>query len=114
MKNILIVDDEPVVRRIIRISLRGRYRTEEAEDGEKALLKAERSNYDCVITDVKMPRMDGISLLSEIKKRSPKTRVIVMSGDSASYSDLAMKKGASRFLAKPFLIDTLYSALQSV
>jgi CheY-like chemotaxis protein len=114
MKNILIVDDEPVVRRLIRKSLRGRYRTEEAENGEKALSKAKRGDYDCVITDVRMPRMDGLSLLAEIKKRKPKTMVIVMSCNGELYSGLAMERGASGFLSKPFLVDTLYAALQHV
>ncbi|MCX6358027.1 MAG: hypothetical protein NT045_09190 [Candidatus Aureabacteria bacterium] len=50
MKRVLIVDDEPVIRKLIMICLRGRFITEEAEDGEKALSKAVDGDYDCVIT----------------------------------------------------------------
>jgi len=114
MKRVLIVDDEPLVRRFISLCLRGRYITEEAEDGEKALSKAVRGEYDCVITDVQMPRMDGLSLLEEIKKRTPQTAVIVMSGAGEKHSSTAIQNGASSFLSKPFLVDTLHSALQCV
>ena len=111
MKRILIVDDEPVVRHLIKMCLRGLYHTEEAEDGERALMKASSERYDCVITDVQMPRMDGLSLLGEIKKRRPQTRVIVMSGLNNDYASLAIEGGASCFLPKPFLVNTLREAL---
>jgi len=114
MKRILIVDDEPIVRRFISLCLRGLYITEEAEDGKKALSKAVRGKYDCVITDVQMPHMDGLSLLEAIKRRTPKTAVIVMSAGGEEYSSAAIQNGASSFLAKPFLIDKLHSALQCV
>jgi len=114
VKRILIVDDEPIVRKLIRLCLRGQYMTDEAEDGEKALTKASRVDYDCVITDVQMPRMDGLSLLGEIKKRKPSTAVIVMSSFGDRYSQAALDRGASFFLAKPFRIDTLQSALDCV
>jgi ATP-dependent Lon protease len=114
MKRVLIVDDEPIVRRFISLCLRGRYITEEAEDGEKALSKTALGQYDCVITDVRMPRMDGLSLLEEIKKRAPRTVVIVMSGAGEEYLSAAFQNGASSFLSKPFLADSLHSALQCV
>jgi YesN/AraC family two-component response regulator len=113
MKKVLIVDDEPVVRRFIKISLKGQYATDEAGNGEEALRKTEKEEFDCVITDVQMPQMDGIKLLSELKRKRPKTSVIVMSG-GADYSKEAMKNGAIYFLAKPFLLTSLYSALQGV
>ena len=114
MKRVLIVDDEPIVRRFISLCLRGRYITEEAEDGEKALSKAVRGKYDCVITDVQMPHMDGLSLLDAIKRRAPKTAVIVRSGGGEQYASAAIRHGASSFLSKPFLVDMLHSALQCV
>jgi YesN/AraC family two-component response regulator len=114
MKRVLIVDDEPVVRKLISIWLRGRYLTDEAEDGEKALSKTARHEYDCVITDVQMPRMDGLSLLGEIKKRRPQTAVIVMSGLAEHYGSTAIERGASSVLSKPFLVDDLHLALQCV
>ncbi len=114
MKRILIVDDEPVMRRLISIWLSGRYLTDEAEDGEKALSKTSRYEYDCVITDVQMPRMDGLSLLGEIKRRRPQTQVIVMSSLSEIHGSEAIERGASTVLSKPFMVDELHLALQCV
>jgi CheY-like chemotaxis protein len=114
MKRVLIVDDDPIVRRLISLCLRGRYITEEADDGEEALSKAALGQYDCVITDVQMPRMDGLSLLEEIKKRTPRTAVIVMSGSGEEHSSAAMENGANSYLSKPFLVDALRLALQCV
>jgi YesN/AraC family two-component response regulator len=112
MKRILIVDDEPVVRRLISLYLRGRFIIEEAEDGEKALTKAAGGGYDYVITDVNMPRMDGLSLLGEIKRLSPRTAVIVMSALGELYAAVAMERGAHTVISKPFVRDTLQTALQ--
>ncbi|MDD5557649.1 MAG: response regulator [bacterium] len=114
MKRVLVVDDEPVMRKLIGCLLRGRYLIDEAEDGEKALTKASREQYDCVITDVQMPRMSGLHLLGEIKRRRPQTAVIVMSALGEAYASAAMAGGASSFLAKPFPGDALRSALQCV
>lgn len=112
MKRILIVDDEPVVRRLIGMYLRGEFIVEEAEDGEKALTKASGGDYDYVITDVNMPRMDGLSLLGEIKRRSPRTVVIVMTALGELYSAAAMERGAHGVIEKPFVRDTIQTALQ--
>lgn len=114
MKSILIVDDEPMVRKLISACLRELYNTEEAEDGKKALKKASSKSYDCVITDVQMPLMDGLSLLGEIKKRAPSTNVIVMSGSDGEYDSLAMEGGASGFLSKPFPLGNLHAALARI
>ena len=113
MKRILIVDDEPIVRRLIGMYLRGRFIVEEAEDGEKALTKAAAGEYDYVITDVQMPRMDGLSLLGEIKRLSPRTAVIVMSALGELYAAVAMERGAHTVISKPFVRDTIQTALQS-
>lgn len=114
MKRVLIVDDEPIVRRLISLCLRGRFMTEEAEDGEKALSKASRGDYDYVITDVHMPRMDGWSLLREIKRLNPRTAVIVMSSGGSDYPDAARENGASLYLEKPFRVDALQAAMECV
>lgn len=114
MKRVLIVDDEPVMRRLISTWLRGRYITDEAEDGENALSKTWHTDYDCVITDVQMPRMDGLLLLGAIKRLRPCTTVIVMSGLAEMYAAAALAQGASSVLSKPFRADALNSALQYV
>lgn len=112
MQRVLIVDDEPVVRRLIGIYLRGRFIVEEAEDGEKALRKAAGGGYDYVITDVQMPRMDGLHLLGELKRICPRTSVIVMSALGELYAESAMERGAQTVISKPFVRDTIQTALQ--
>ena len=112
MKRILIVDDDLIVRRLISMYLRGSFIVEEAEDGEKALTKAAHGEYDYVITDVNMPRMDGLSLLDEIKRLCPRTAVIVMSALGEYYAAVAMERGAHTVISKPFVRATLQNALQ--
>ncbi|MEI6633168.1 MAG: response regulator [Chlamydiota bacterium] len=112
MKRILIVDDDLIVRRLISMYLRGSFIVEEAEDGEKALTKAAHGEYDYVITDVNMPRMDGLSLLDEIKRLCPRTAVIVMSALGEYYAASAMERGAQMVISKPFVRATLQNALQ--
>lgn len=100
---ILIVDDEPDIRLVCNAVLKGAgYEVVTAKDGQDAIGKLESNGrYDLVITDGKMPNMDGIALLKYIKEKYPKTPVIVMSA-MESYRDNAEKEGAIETLAKPF------------
>ncbi len=108
-KKILIVDDEPDMRIAITEALkREGYQTDAAENGPDALLRLEGEPFDLVISDVKMPKMNGQELLREIKEQWPATLVIMMTAygtiDSAVES---MKEGAFDYLLKPFSIEIL-------
>jgi len=102
--SILIVDDEEMMRTLLnRILSREGYKIKSAEDGVIALevLKAEK--FDIIISDMKMPRMNGFELLKIVKKEYPKIGVIIMTayGDTYTVKD-ALLLGADEYITKPF------------
>jgi len=115
MKNkILIVDDE----KLMRVSLEDKLTKEgyavtslsNAVEGVKML---QSTNFDAVITDLRLPRMDGIDFLREIKKASPDTVVIIMTAyGSIENAVTAMKEGAYDYVTKPFSLEELTIKLQ--
>jgi len=113
---ILVVDDEEFLRSIVRerLVIAG-YSVEEASNGSEALGLLESGGpYDVLLTDIRMPVMDGISLLVEWGKKSPGTAGIVMS----AYSELdtavhALKMGACDYITKPFNFDVLLITIEN-
>lgn len=109
-QSILIVDDDSSTRNLISDAIRdeGFCSLTEVEDGFKALDLFKEKPYDLVISDIKMPGMSGIELLSKLKEIEPATSVIIITGyPSIDVSISAMKYGAVDFLTKPFSIDDL-------
>jgi len=102
---ILIADDSAVVRTIVRRTLEeGGYCVDEAEDGSAALARLEKAAYDVVITDLKMPEVDGFGVLSGVKERSLNTEVIILTGTLANDTRSAVRAlrlGAHDYLTKP-------------
>ncbi len=117
-KKILIVDDEEVFLEQLKDALENSsldLRIDTASDGVEALEKMEAERHDIVITDVKMPRMDGYTLLREIQNRFPSTYVVVITAfGSISGAVEAIKYGAYDFLEKPFNIDSLEISLTKI
>ncbi|MCD6281425.1 MAG: sigma-54-dependent Fis family transcriptional regulator [Deltaproteobacteria bacterium] len=117
-KNVLLVDDEEVFLEQLKETLKAshpEFRIDTAEDGVSALEKLSKSYYDIVLTDIKMPRMDGITLLKEIRSRYPSTYVVMITAfGSVSSAVEAMKYGAYDFLEKPFNMDTLELSLAKI
>ena len=112
---ILIVDDEANIREQISeyINLSG-YHSSTAANAEEAISMLKNKQYDVVITDIKMPGMDGLALTDIIKKEYT-SDVIVITGYSKNYSyEEAIKKGASDFVFKPVRLDELLLRLQRV
>lgn len=103
MARILIVDDEPHIRRTLRDILEfERYKVDEATDGLDCLTKVKRNKYDVIISDIKMPRMDGMEALERLEIIAPDVPVIMISGhgDIETAVD-AVKKGAFDYISKP-------------
>ncbi len=100
---ILIVDDEPLIRKSLYEILRiDGYRVQMAASGEEALGLIEKNEIDIVVTDFKLPKISGLQLLQEIKSRSPKAEVILITGYGSIESAVeAMKKGAFDYITKP-------------
>jgi len=103
MPKILIVDDEKAIRRTLKEILEyEKYDIEEAEDGEIGLEKIEKNNYDVIILDIKMPKKDGIEVLTEMQQKGIDTPVIVLSGHGNIETAVeAVKKGAFDYIPKP-------------
>jgi putative nucleotidyltransferase with HDIG domain len=113
-KRILFVDDEPKVLQGLQRSLRGMRSEWEmlfAGSGAEALEKMEQTPFDVVITDMRMPGMDGAQLLEQVKKKSPQTVRIVLSGQSDRETILRSVGPTHQYLAKPCDVDELKQKL---
>src|SRR2546423_1102929 len=104
LRSILIVDDEEPIRQVLTEVLGGSgYVVRAAADGEEALRELSANDYDAGGTDVRMPRMDGLSVVRAIQQVAPDSTVIVMSAyGSHDLAIEAMKAGAYDYLGKPF------------
>ncbi len=101
--SILIVDDEPLIRKILIKYLRDKnYLIDTAEDGTGALEKLKEKSYDLVLTDLRMPKMGGRELLKIMSERYPEVPKIVLTGYGTNEDIIiALKNGAYDFLTKP-------------
>ncbi|HQA81939.1 MAG TPA: sigma-54 dependent transcriptional regulator [Syntrophales bacterium] len=115
MANILVVDDDKGIREILEIVLTQEgYDVTSVEDGLKALAKCRRQKYDLIITDLKMPKMDGIEFMKAAKEVSPESLVILITAYASGESAVrAMQEGAYDYLEKDFDIEILKSVIQN-
>lgn len=106
---ILILDDEPIVGKRLGPALDDMgCQTETFTDPKSALERLRDQVFDIVVTDIRMDDIDGIAVLEEVMQRSPKTRVIMITGYATmEVAREALAKGAFDFLAKPFKPDQL-------
>jgi two-component system response regulator AtoC len=114
MRRILVVDDEENLRLVLRTLLRrAGYDVETASTGEEALERVESFGPDVVLTDVRMPRMSGLDLLTALKAKASLAVVIVMSAyGSVDLALEAMKAGAYDYVQKPFKPDEILLVLK--
>jgi DNA-binding response OmpR family regulator len=113
-KRILIIDDEENIRRVTRLTLQAAgFEVSEASDGERGLQAfGDGANWDAVLLDQRMPGMDGLETLSQIKQRDANARVIM----ATAYASIelavdAMKLGATDFVRKPMTPEILRNAV---
>jgi len=113
-KQVLLVDDEPGILKVLGISLADRgYRVLTAENGEEALRVFHEARPEVILTDIKMPGMDGIELLKRIKDESPNTEVIMITGHGEMELAIqSLKYDASDFITKPIDDEALDIALR--
>jgi PAS domain S-box-containing protein len=111
---ILIVDDEEIIVRLLSMSLRSDgYETVTAFSGEQGLQVFKSESPDIVVTDIKMPGMDGLELLKKIKELDPEKEVIIVTGHGDIDSTIkALQYGASDFINKPVRDEALAIALE--
>ena len=121
MSKILIIEDEAAIRRVLLRILseeNSNYKVSETEDGVQGINLVENENFDLILCDIKMPKMDGIEVLTQIKKIKPEIPVVMISGhgdlDTAVHS---MRLGAFDYISKPpdlnRLLNTVRIALDS-
>lgn len=112
---ILIVDDEEMIREVIKeYSLASNYQTDEAENGKVALKKINENTYDLLILDIMMPEMDGFTVLKNIPKEK-KIPTIVLSARGEEYDKLhGFDLGIDDYLTKPFSPKELIARIKAV
>ena len=116
MANILLVDDERSIRSLLRAVLeKDRHHIYEAPNGHLGLQVYGDSPVDLIITDLTMPEMDGLDMISELTRRFSNVKVIAMTGGLDSGTRLAAARllGARLTLQKPFDLDAFLSAVRS-
>ncbi len=113
---VLVVDDEPVVVNSIRRTLaRKSFKVTEAFSGVEALSRIMTENFDMVLLDMRLPDANGLDLVSDIKRRKPNLRVVIVTGYASIDTAVeAIKLGANDYMAKPFTPDELYSLASRV
>jgi DNA-binding NtrC family response regulator len=118
MANILVIDDENSIRRSLKEILEFENHTvDEAEDGEAGYNLAIKNNYDVILSDIKMPKLDGLELLQKLNESTILSSIIMMSGHGSIETAVsALKSGAYDYLAKPIdlnrLLVTVRNALE--
>jgi two-component system, NarL family, invasion response regulator UvrY len=118
MLKILIADDHPIVRKGLKQILDegpDKVRCDEAKDGHMVLNKFMDHQYDLVLMDIAMPKMNGLDCLKQIRKEYPKTPVLIISMyPEEQYAVRALKAGASGYLTKQSAADELLLAIKKV
>ncbi|MBN2060443.1 MAG: response regulator [Deltaproteobacteria bacterium] len=112
---ILFVDDEVVFSENMAALLNKRgYHTITVHDGESAIRSLQENDFDVVVLDLKMPGMDGITTLKEIKKLDIMTEILILTGHGSIDSAMeAVKSGAFDYLTKPCEIDELVEKIEA-
>ncbi|TDP02528.1 sigma-54-dependent transcriptional regulator [Flavobacterium sp. 245] len=119
MSKILIIEDEAAIRRVLVKILseeNDSYQVDEAEDGVAGLDKIKNNDYDLVLCDIKMPKMDGVEVLEEVKKIKPEIPMVMISGHGDMETAIhTMRLGAFDYISKPpdlnRLLNTVRNAL---
>jgi len=116
---ILVVDDAPMIRRIMKNLLReiGFTNIEEAEDGKVALQKLKSGKFDFVITDWNMPNLTGIELVQEMRKDPKLKNIPVMMVTAEAKKEniiLALKSGVNNYIVKPFTPENVKSKIEAI
>lgn len=114
MKKILIVDDEENMRHVLTLILEKEgYKVTPALDGKDALLKIDEDEFDIILSDIKMPGMDGIELLNALQEKAIASTIIMMSAYGTVDTAIeAMKLGAYDYISKPFKGDEIILTLR--
>ena len=114
--NILVVDDEKDICMALNILLtKDGHVVKEAHNGEQAIERIKKEDFDIILTDIKMGKMDGFEVLKEAQKISPETSVIMMTAFASVGSAVeAMRAGATDYITKPFINDEIRLTIRRI
>src|SRR6185295_17271446 len=113
MADILVVDDDDVIRETLDELLSLNYSCETADTAEKALSKLEAKRFDVVLTDISMPGLNGMELLKRVVEKYPGTPVIIISGHSdQDHAQSLISRGAFDYLLKPFRLEMVEESVR--
>jgi len=114
MARLLIADDEATVTQLLSEELTSAgYDVVAVSDGATAVVQAIEEDFDCIILDVKMPGMDGVSALRSIKQAKPHVPIIVITAHiGEGYMFESKRLGASDFITKPFKLSLIKETIQ--
>jgi len=115
-RRILVVDDEPQIRTMLRDWLqRGGYEVAEAADGKQAIDILRKESFDVVIADILMPEKDGLEVIMYLQRESPLTRCVAISSPSNRvFLQSAQLLGATRVVEKPFTAAEIETAIREI
>jgi CheY-like chemotaxis protein len=115
-RRILVVDDEPQIRSMLRTWLeRSGYEVTEAGDGKQAIDTLRKEPFDVVIADILMPEKDGLEVIMYLQRESPMTKCVAMSAPSNRvFLQSAQLLGATRVVEKPFSATDIENAIRDV
>jgi two-component system chemotaxis response regulator CheY len=118
MKKLLTVDDSASIRQMVNFTLtKAGYQVSEAIDGKDGLEKASQQSFDMIITDLNMPVMDGIQMMSAVRKLPGYgfTPILMLTTESqAEKKDAGRKAGATGWIVKPFNAEQLIAVVQKL
>jgi DNA-binding NtrC family response regulator len=114
--NILVVDDEKDICMALNIILtKEGYLVKEAYNGEQAIERVKQENFDIIMTDIKMEKMDGFEVLKQVRQMSPETSVVMMTAFASVVSAVeAMRAGATDYITKPFINDEIRLTIKRI
>lgn len=111
---IMVIDDEPIVVKRLKPALeKSGHEVEVFISGSEAIHRLDESDFDIVVTDVRMDDVDGIEVLRHVTQKSPRTKVIIITGYATiEIAREALAKGAFDFIAKPFKPNELRTVIE--
>jgi len=113
MADILVVDDDDVIRETLDELLSADYSCQTADTAEEALAKLQAQRFDVVLTDISMPGLSGMELLSRVVELYPGTPVIIISGHSdQDNAQSLIARGAFDYLLKPFRLEVVEASVK--
>ena len=114
-KRILLVDDEPLILKGLKYTLEQEgYETESAMDGEEALSMFESGNYDLILLDVMLPKLDGISVCQRIREQSDIPIIMLTAKGEDMDKILGLEYGADDYMTKPFNILEVKARIKTI